>query len=366
MRAILVLTLILITLGLSLAKRKKVISSKAVQVAANIAQIVALVATVLSLVVPIGNEGAPPTQRPTSIATVEAFAYQIRVQDKASGQGLPNAKVVIDAEGIASLVGLTDSNGFARVFVERPYIGRPGRIAIELAGYEPYRQEIDIRSEKLPALIQLLPAASPPTVIPLTSDTARVLYEADFSFWRNESYKCVEYEYVPSENARHTRVRCLHAAGTSTPSTKLLDFDLHITAQKVSGSDRAWYGAVLHSSEGGKETEHRFFISGIGNYTYEIAEYNQAGEQTSLSIVIPHAYSPAIRTKDGLNSIQLKRRRGAIEFRVNGETVFIKETSLPATGEVTAGLAVITQNEDYGGDDFVDVAFKLFKAYEAK
>lgn len=201
------------------------------------------------------------------------------------------------------------------------------------------------------------------TITP-TSINSRVLYEADFSLWSDEAQECAEFEFVSTEKARHVRLNCLHTDGSSTLSIGFLDFDLRLTAQKVSGSNRAWYGIVLTSERDDKHINHRFMISGLGTYTYEVATFNNEGEQIDLEIVVPSEISPAIIPKEGTNFIQIIRKRAVIEFRVNDQTLLVMETSVGGNEEIKIGPGVITQNQDEGGDDFVDIAFKELILYE--
>ena len=217
-----------------------------------------------------------------------------------------------------------------------------------------------------PSLTPTLTPSLTPTQVTITptNTNLRILYEADFSLWGDESVECAEFEFVPEENERHWRIKCLHTDGTSILSIGFLDFDLRVAARKVQGSNRAWYGIVLSSERETKIINHRFFISGLGTYTYEVATFNKDGNQIDLDIIAPAEISPAIITKDATNLIQIIRKRSVVEFRVNNQTLLIIETSISGNEEIRIGPSVITPNENRGGDDFIDIAFKNLIIYE--
>jgi hypothetical protein len=84
-----------------------------------------------------------------------SFSYSVRVQDKDSAQTVPNAKVIIEIAGIASLDDVTDVNGLARIFIDASHSGKPGRLTVEANGYKKYTQNIDLTKDGLPDVIQL-------------------------------------------------------------------------------------------------------------------------------------------------------------------------------------------------------------------
>ena len=83
------------------------------------------------------------------------FSYQVRVQREGTGEIIKDAKVIIEVTGNAPLIGYTDSNGYARIFVGAKYSGQPGRLRVEAMGYEPYWEQLDITAGSLPAMILL-------------------------------------------------------------------------------------------------------------------------------------------------------------------------------------------------------------------
>jgi hypothetical protein len=101
----------------------------------------------------VWNGSGNPTPAPAA-----DFTYQVRVQDKATGANIPNALVTIEVGGKAPLDAITDSTGFARIFVSADHSGQPGRLLVEAEGYIKHRQEIDITEGALPKDVLLEPA----------------------------------------------------------------------------------------------------------------------------------------------------------------------------------------------------------------
>jgi hypothetical protein len=110
----------------------------------------------------------------------QSFSYQIRVQDKSTGQTIERARVTINVRDQAPLDKLTDSNGLARLFIDTTHADQPGELRIEANGFKTYIQNIDIVAGSLPDDVQLEPiisflAATPTTqpehtAKPATSD----------------------------------------------------------------------------------------------------------------------------------------------------------------------------------------------------
>ena len=119
--------------------------------------------------IPTAMPTATSTATPRPTATPTRFTYPVRVQEKGTGRNIPNAKVIIEVAGQAPLDEITDTNGFTRIFIDASYVGRPARLSVEANGYELYRQEIDLREDILPDIIQLEPKlAATPSPTPLT------------------------------------------------------------------------------------------------------------------------------------------------------------------------------------------------------
>jgi hypothetical protein len=83
--------------------------------------------------------------------------YPIKVQDGKTGDVIFNAKVTIDLLGYAPINVFTDSDGFARIFIEETQAGNPGRLTVKAEGYRIYVQNIDLNTKVLTHVIQLEP-----------------------------------------------------------------------------------------------------------------------------------------------------------------------------------------------------------------
>jgi uncharacterized protein YraI len=119
--------------------------------------------------------------RPTPTSTPVPFSYQVRVEAKDTGENVPNAEVTIEVSGKASLDGITDTNGIARIFIDPSHAGQPGFLFVEATGYERYRQHIDLIVGALPDVVLLGPepvisaaltAKSTPTSTPIPTFTS--------------------------------------------------------------------------------------------------------------------------------------------------------------------------------------------------
>jgi len=107
-----------------------------------------------------------------------SFIYPVRVQEEGTSESIPSAKVTIEVAGQAPFDEITDINGYARIFIDASYVGKPARLLIEADGYKPHRQEINLIRDALPDTVQLEPQpsdeASPtptPTSIPTSTPT---------------------------------------------------------------------------------------------------------------------------------------------------------------------------------------------------
>lgn len=56
------------------------------------------------------------------VSTFQPFTYTVRVQKEGTNQNISNAKVTIEVAGQAPLDEITDSNGFARIFITDSYV----------------------------------------------------------------------------------------------------------------------------------------------------------------------------------------------------------------------------------------------------
>jgi hypothetical protein len=352
----LISVLLLIFAGLLfIAEQNHLITSEELQLAANITQVLSLVLALIVFIWPTGKAR-------------DTFVYQIRIQDSITESNIKNAKVTIEAGQMAPLVSLSDNNGWARLYIKTRFIDQPGRVVVEATNYQTYRQEIDLHQETVPAVLLLTPTNKPAIKTSMDTDnTRRKLYEADLSLWSSENFETVEYKYDKENNARHIIVKKLRSSGSSTPSTKFLDFDLNTNTEKISGNNRAWYGILIRSHQNDRRIDHRFLISGIGNFTYEIGGFEEdEDEQGDLTIISGAESSPHINQKNQTNHIRLIRRRTVVEFRVNDHHLLTKEISLLPTEEVELGMIVISPKEDKGSDIFVDIAYHDFVVWEAK
>jgi hypothetical protein len=118
-----------------------------------------------------------PSLQPTS---TDSFTYLVRVQEENTSRGLPSAKVTIEAANQAPLDEITDTNGFARIFIDSIYAGKAGRLLIEANGYELFRQEIDLRKDLLPDTVKLKPIPQV-TPSPSPSPTTQPATQANIS-----------------------------------------------------------------------------------------------------------------------------------------------------------------------------------------
>jgi hypothetical protein len=83
------------------------------------------------------------------------FQYIVKVQDINTDESIFNAQVIIEVLNRAPLYVHTDSNGFARVFIDENRIDEPGRLRVEAKGYEISEREIDLVQGRLPQKIHL-------------------------------------------------------------------------------------------------------------------------------------------------------------------------------------------------------------------
>lgn len=103
---------------------------------------------------------ASPPQTVVVIQTVvvtasNTFSYPIRVQSKETGENIANARITIEVAGKAPLDEVTDTNGYARIFIDIGYTGQPSKLIVQSTGYKKYVQSIDLNRDILPDVIQL-------------------------------------------------------------------------------------------------------------------------------------------------------------------------------------------------------------------
>jgi hypothetical protein len=105
--------------------------------------------SIIWLVLIIGISACGPATPNTS------FEYQVQVQAKDTGVELGGAQVRIEVASIAPLDAITDTHGTARIFIDSSRKNKPALLTVETSGYKKYVQNIDLRTDVLPAIIQL-------------------------------------------------------------------------------------------------------------------------------------------------------------------------------------------------------------------
>jgi hypothetical protein len=111
------------------------------------------------------------SKAPSDNESPKPFQYTITVESKKTSQAISNAKVTILIGKQVPFVNYTDSNGFARVFIDKNRAGEPGRLRVEAEGYKIYEREIDLVQDRSPQKIRLIsknvssdpPPPPPPT-----------------------------------------------------------------------------------------------------------------------------------------------------------------------------------------------------------
>lgn len=91
--------------------------------------------------------------KPTNID--KPFQYAVRVEDLNAGEAISRAQVTVEIIGKAPLNAVSDSNGIARIFIDGERVGEPGRLRVERIGYTAYREDIDLKKDTLPDIVQL-------------------------------------------------------------------------------------------------------------------------------------------------------------------------------------------------------------------
>ncbi|MBN1935851.1 MAG: hypothetical protein JW934_14370 [Anaerolineae bacterium] len=127
------------------------------QVALISAIIVALIALIGTLGVPLIEKWlANPTAQPTVEVNPDgSFYYGVRVRIKDKDEAIQGAKVIIEVGGKAPIDDYTDSNGYTRILIPASHAGQPGRLIVEETGYQRWEQNIDLKPDLLPDVIEL-------------------------------------------------------------------------------------------------------------------------------------------------------------------------------------------------------------------
>ena len=126
--------------------------------------ILAALASVLVLLA-----GCPSTATPAPTA----FDYLVRVRDPA-GAALRNAKVTVEVPGRAPLDDFADVNGLVVITIPATYVDQAGKLIVEAAGFEIYRQNITLQAGQLPDEVRLstvIVLAPTDTATPVLSPT---------------------------------------------------------------------------------------------------------------------------------------------------------------------------------------------------
>ena len=89
--------------------------------------------------------------------TEDSFEYSVRVQHKDQDKYISGATITLETPEQAPLITETDSTGYARLFLDSNYAGKPGRLLIEATGYQTYVREVDLRQGDLPSIVSLEP-----------------------------------------------------------------------------------------------------------------------------------------------------------------------------------------------------------------
>jgi hypothetical protein len=99
----------------------------------------------------------PNISASSDLNSSQLFQYSITVQDRRTGDAIFNARVTMDLLGYAPVNLFTDSNGFARIFIEETQTGRPGSLTVQKGEYKKYVQNIDLNTNIPSHVVQLEP-----------------------------------------------------------------------------------------------------------------------------------------------------------------------------------------------------------------
>ena len=99
------------------------------------------------------------------------FNYAIQVQERKTGNDVPDAQVRIDVgEGNPPLAGITDEFGFATITIDASYSGQRALLTVKATGYEEHTQYVSLVENTLALPVQLDPKAIPDAGPTPTSD----------------------------------------------------------------------------------------------------------------------------------------------------------------------------------------------------
>lgn len=195
-----------------------------------------------------------------------------------------------------------------------------------------------------------------------------ILYDADFSVFSPESNECNSYEYDPATDEWVLELRCPGRQAGTFVNQSFSDFHLEIVARKEKGFDRGWYGIVVATGRGTEnEVRHRFFVSGMGTYTYEIATFDGGDSQAGLEIVTEAELSSNINRGNDDNELSIIRNGRVIEFWVNGERLLDRVTTIDEDAEVQIGMVIIAGSQ-YADEweEEMRVAYRSLIVYESR
>lgn len=92
------------------------------------------------------------------LEAAESVIYAVTVESQADRQPIFNATVKLSVPGTAPLSEFTDSNGFASILVPGSYAGQPGELQVNADGFDPRIYAIDLPSQPVTRIVQLVPA----------------------------------------------------------------------------------------------------------------------------------------------------------------------------------------------------------------
>jgi hypothetical protein len=97
---------------------------------------------------------ADSSKNSTSESTVDEATIKFVVLDKATGDSITGATIILQIDVMPSETNVTDTDGVARFFLKPESIGLHGFLRIEADGYKSQKRDIDI-DEKKPYVIYL-------------------------------------------------------------------------------------------------------------------------------------------------------------------------------------------------------------------
>jgi len=141
--AILVLTVIVLTVEVLLQRKMSLSRSGGTIVAAM------LVVLVLSTLITTNLPANPATSEHT-------FDYAVQVEERDTSEGIPNASVTIDIPGgKAPSKRFTDANGFATFSIDASYASQSAVLTVNAPGYREHMAYINLIKGELPYTVQL-------------------------------------------------------------------------------------------------------------------------------------------------------------------------------------------------------------------